>query len=95
MSIETDKTLRELFKDNAYNLLKGRARDLTLGDTWRFIGWSLPGDPPPNEDPVLGQLSMEEIKSIANALEVHVQNEGDKKGWKYTNRTYACGACTT
>ena len=96
LGLDTDKTLRELFKDNAFNKLVGRAKTLTVGDTWRLNGWSIPsdGEPAPNDDQVLQKLSMEEMKSVADALEVHIVNHGNTKGWKYTNPTYACGGCT-
>ena len=96
LGIDTDKTLRALLKDNAFSKLVGRAKTLTVGDTWRLAGWSIPGNggPAPNDDQVLKKLSMEEMKSVADALEVHIVNYGNTQGWKYTNPTYACGGCT-
>ena len=90
---DSDKTLRQLLADNAYNILVGNARNLTLGDTWRMAGWALPGQPPIADDPVLGQLSPVEMRSIAQAIEVHLRNKGNGKGWKYISPTYACGPC--
>lgn len=94
--IDTDMSLRDLLQDNAFNKLIGRAKNLTVGDTWRMNGWSIPnlGQPTPNDDEVLNKLSMEEMKSVADALEVHLINQGNTQGWKYTNPTYACGGCT-
>jgi hypothetical protein len=93
--VDDGMTLRDLLLDNAFNKLIGKAKNLTVGQTWRLNGWSIPssGDPAPNDDPVLKNLSMDEVKSIADAFEVHLMNHGNTKGWKYTNPTYACGAC--
>lgn len=93
--IDTDMTLRDLLENNAFNKLTNKAKTLTIGQTWRLNGWSIPdsGMPSPNDDPVLSKLEMKDVKSIADALEVHLQNCGNNQGWKYTNPTYACGAC--
>ena len=94
--IDTDLRLERLLDDNAYAKLVGRAKNLTIGDTWKLNGWSIPssGDPTPNDDEVLNKLTMEEMKSVADAFEVHIVNHGNTQGWKYTNPTYACGGCT-
>lgn len=92
--MDDSKTLRQLLDDNAFNLLIGKARTLTVGDTWRLNGWALPEDTStPNEDSVLKKLNLEEMKSVANALEQHLVNNGNDRGWKYVNPTYACGGC--
>lgn len=78
----------------AINALVGKARNLTLGQTWRLNGWAQDGDIPINDDPVLQKLTLEEMKSVADALQLHTAELGIDNGtWKYINKTYACGGC--
>jgi hypothetical protein len=90
---DSDLTLRQVLHADAFKVLRGGAKSLTLGDTWRMNGWARRGDKPVNEDPVLSKLDMDEILSISEALEVHLRKHGNSKGWRYVNPTYACGAC--
>ena len=105
--LDTNVLLTELFKKDkkndpdpdvpnnaAINALVGRAKNLTLGQTWRLNGWAQDGDLPINDDPVLRDLSLAEMKSVADALQIHTAELGIMGGtWKYVNKTYACGAC--
>lgn len=84
-------TLRDLFADNAYNLLQGKARNLTVGDTWRLGGFKPPNLPPVQDDAVLSQLTTSEMTSLSRAIEVHMRNNGNNEGWQYVG--YSCFAC--
>lgn len=94
--LNTNLTLAQLFGEgsSAFGQLTQAARQLTLGQTWRLNGWARPGDKDVNLDPVLNQLTIEDMKSIANALQDHTRDNGvPGDNWKYVNKTYACGAC--
>jgi hypothetical protein len=79
---------------DAINALVGRAKNLTLGQTWRLNGWAQDGDLPIADDPVLRDLSLAEMRSVSEALQIHTAELGIMNGtWKYVNKTYACGAC--
>lgn len=90
---DSDLALSAVLHPDAVKKLTRDAKKLTLGDTWRMSGWGRPGDTAPNDDAVLKNLSMKDMKSIAEALEVHLKKNGNTQRWKYVNPTYACGAC--
>lgn len=88
--VNPNTTLKDLFKDNAYGLLMGKARELTVGDTWRLGGYKPANLPPAVEDPKL-DLNTAEMNSLARAIEVHIRNNGVNEGWQYVG--YSCVAC--
>jgi hypothetical protein len=93
--LNDDALLADVMSAKAVSKLTPRAKTLTIGDTWRLQGWGLDGDPAPNEEAVLKQLDLEDMKSVSRALEQHLIDRGNTKGWRYKNPTYACGGCTT
>ncbi len=90
----SNSTVKKLFDDSSgYSELTDRAKTLTLGDLMRLSYYSRPGDLPPNVDPTLRKIDLEDMKSVTRALEVHMKEHGNEEGWKYTGTVFSCGAC--
>lgn len=92
--------VKSLLKKNAEDKLRGKAKKLivddnvlTLGDLWRLAGFSKPGLPDVNNDPVLKDISMDDYLSIAEACAQEVKDDG-KGEWFYKGGAYSC-CCST
>jgi hypothetical protein len=95
-----DTKVKALLKSNAEKKLRGKAKELivdndvlTLGDLWRLAGFSKPGLPDANNDPVLGQIKMDDYLSIAEACAQEAKDDG-KGDWFYKGGAYSCCCCT-
>lgn len=84
---------------NAEGKLRGKAKELikdknvmTFGDIWRFSGFEKVGLPNPAEDPVLKDVTMDDLRSIADAFVQKLKDDG-YDGWSYKS-TYSCCCCT-
>lgn len=93
-----DISLEQFFQGNvdAVSMLSERVREmsLTLGDTWRLNGWSIEGENDWQAREKFKELMVEDMQSIAKALELHVLQRSGKR-WVHKNMTYACGSCCT
>src|SRR5262245_24629349 len=98
MAPKSDQKMKDLFDASELAVLRGKAKELiengtlTLGDMWRFSGWT-DGRPDPNADPDLKDVSMDSLHSVAEACAKRLKRTGETKTWKY-NATYSCCACT-
>lgn len=96
-----DTKVKSLLKKNAESKLRGKAKELivdtnvlTLGDLWRLAGFTKPGLPDVNNDPILGKLSMDDYLSIAEACAQEIKDDGGKGDWVYKGGGYSCCCCT-
>ena len=83
----------DLFPASAYAELTDNAKALTLGDLMRLSYFNRPGLPPANTDSKLKNISLEDMKSVAKAMEITIKEKGIADGWKYTGEVFACGMC--
>lgn len=79
--------------------LRGKAKELitdknvmAIGDLWRFSGFEKAGLPIPADDPVLNSVTMDDLRSIADAFVEKLKEDGHS-GWSYTS-SYSCCCCT-
>lgn len=91
--LQSEVALSDVLDAKAYAQLLGRAKDLKLKHLWKLDGWTHPLEPSAKDDPLLKDLSVEEMNSITKALERHVEDHGDRKGWKKASPIYS-GACS-
>jgi hypothetical protein len=100
-TVEHDGKLKAIFNDEELNTLRGNAKRLivekdvlTIGDLWRFSGWKRGDEPDPVNDPVLKDVSMDDLKSIADACAKRAIRLGNSPpAWRYVGN-YSCCACT-
>jgi hypothetical protein len=91
--LDPNSPFKDLFSKKAFSELTDKAKTLTLSDLMRLSYYARPGDLPPNQDRVLQTISMEDMMSIAKAMEIHIKEKGIDDGWKYVGSVFACMAC--